>query len=104
MIDIKALKPGDVIVNAVSGTAHTVIYLGEVPVAVRACSVTNPAEWALVPDADHFLRKLEAKLVGYNVYFAGELVQAIKDLENDPCGRTLKQLHKATCKIICNGL
>lgn len=72
---------------------------------IHAYSVTNPAEWAIVPqDADHFLRKLEAKLVAYNVYFAGELVQAIKDLENDPCGQTLKQLHKATCKIICNRL
>lgn len=69
MINIEELQPGDLVQDITSGSVHTVIYHGEVPVAVRAYSITNPAEWVLVPrktgGAD-FFRMFEAKLIAHN--------------------------------------
>lgn len=104
MINIKELNPGDVVLDIVTDSAHTVIYHGEVQVAVRAFIITNPAERALVPqkaNAD-FFRMFEAKLTAHNFnpLLVETFIGSLREFYKDPTLTGLLRLAKAALASI----
>jgi len=90
-INIKELQPGDLIRHVVTGEANIVIHQGDVPIAMRAISITNRSKWETCNpanlDPERFLRAFEMKLMGYNVPMqkAEAFIKSLRALYEDPC-------------------